>query len=228
MKVEKVVTIGDVHAPHTDRKQLAEVLKYIKSEKPQIVFQMGDAFDMYSFSRYASSVNLHTPRQELTEGRAILEDMWRQIRKSVPRAKCYQLLGNHDDRVKKTLFSKAAELEDLVDLQSLWRFDGVETQKSSRDEIIIKVNGEDVVFQHGHRSRLGDHVRFNQMSTVVGHSHLGGVVFHKFKDKTLFELNAGFCADAESIPLAYTAQRISKSVPGFGVIDKYGPRFISL
>ncbi len=108
--------------------------------------------------------------------------------------------------------------------KGLWEFDGVTTMGSERDELII----DGILYMHGFRKH-GDHVKYNLMSTVCGHSHTGGVVFHPIKGKTLFELNAGYLGDPKSAALSYTRQsKISKWTLGLGYIDDYGPRFVPL
>ena len=66
----------------------------------------------------------------------------------------------------------------------------------------------------------------NLKNTVVGHSHLGGVVYRNTFNGIIWELNAGFCGDTESKALSYTPQRLTKWTKGFGFIDALGPRFI--
>lgn len=107
----------------------------------------------------------------------------------------------------------------------LFSFKGVTTQPSERDELIL----EGILFMHGFRSKLGDHVYHNQLSTVVGHSHQGGCAYVRKGNKTLWELNCGFIGDPDSVPMSYTRQRtISRWTQGYGIIDKFGPRFVPL
>lgn len=159
------------------------------------------------------------------QGRQMAEHMWAKIRKDCPHAECYQLKGNHDSRPLDRTLEKYPEIEALLDIQALWEFPGVTTQRSERDELIIN----DIVFMHGYRSKLGDHARHNQKNTVCGHSHRGGVWNGRLGDQVVWELNAGHISDPTSIPLSYSKQRkISNTVAGFGLIDRYGPRFVAL
>jgi predicted MPP superfamily phosphohydrolase len=210
----KAVIIGDTHFPWVDWKLLRETIDFIDDFGPGIVIQMGDLFDFYSFSRYARTLNLCTPKWEVKAGREGAEEMWSLIQSAAPRAKCYQLRGNHDERVAKQVLAKFPEAEallDLLDYDKLWRFDGVKTMKSQSEELILN----------------GDHMRHNLMNTVTGHSHHGGVTTMRYRGKSLWELNAGAVADMKAKPLKYGLNnKLTKSVLGFGVIDKHGPRFI--
>jgi len=155
-----------------------------------------------------------------------MEEIWERARQAAgPKTLCYQLLGNHDDRLIKRVMDSMPEAERFLDhSRELWRFKGVKTQESSRDELIL----DGVWYMHGYRQH-GDHVKYNLMSTVVGHLHTGGVVFMRLRGKVLFELNCGHLANERAVPLSYTAQkRHSKWTTGIGVIDGEGPRFIPI
>lgn len=159
------------------------------------------------------------------------ERFWQNVQKLAPKAKCYQLKGNHDERPLKTLAKKGAvEYEPLVSksLNELFTFPGVWTQTEERDELILKIAGQEIMFMHGFYLKPLQHTRENQMSTVFGHLHYGYTAFIPQKDNILFELNAGYIADREAFPLSYTRQRkVGRWTQGFGWIDKNGPRFIS-
>ena len=65
------------------------------------------------------------------------------------------------------------------------------------------------------------------MNVVCGHSHVGGVKFIPRGLNPLWELNTGHCLDRHAEPFSYTKQkRLSNWLPGFGIIDNYGPRFV--
>lgn len=158
------------------------------------------------------------------KARKMAEDFWIEIKDAAPSAKLKQLKGNHDERPSKQLIEKAPEYDFLLKhIDELFSFGGVWTQKSERDELIMG----NILFQHGFRSKLGDHCKHNKMNTVCGHTHKGGVHFERLGKEVIWELNAGYLGDPESLPLSYTKQRkISKWTKGLGIIDKDGPRFI--
>lgn len=216
--------LGDLHAPFNHRKATAAAIELIRKMKPKIVVQIGDLLDLYSFSRFPRSLNVMTPIQEIKSGRKITEEFWREIRSATGRGvECFLLKGNHDARLSKRIAEAMPEVEGMA-AAGLWTFEGVQTMENERDELII----DGVLYMHGYRKH-GDHVKYNLMSTVCGHSHVGGVVYHPIKGKTLFELNAGYLGDPKSAALSYTKQsRISKWTLGMGYIDEYGPRFIPL
>lgn len=225
--MSKILVLGDLHFPYHNKKALKEVLYAIKQEKPKYVVQIGDLYDQYSFSRFTRK-NITLPETELRDARGFAEEMWSRIHSSS--IKSFQILGNHDMRLIKRVEEKLPEAQELIkkSLMELYRFKGITTIEDDRDELVIN----NTMFIHGYRSRLGDHMRFNKMSTVVGHSHVGGVVFEQYRGNILFELNAGYLADETAEPLRYRPQTSSRWTLGYGLITyRKGiacPQFIPL
>jgi len=218
-----IFIFGDLHFPFASKPAVSWALKSVKYHKPKIIIQIGDLYDMFSFARFSKTRNLMTPKQELEAGRKDAEEFWLEVKHIAPKADYFQLKGNHDERVFKRMLDQAPEFESMLSINHIWEFPKVRTIRQEREELII----DDICFIHGYRTKLGDHVRFNHMSTVVGHSHTGGVHFMPLKGKTLWELNVGFLGDRFTTPLSYTKQRqVTRWTLGYGVIDTCGPRFI--
>lgn len=215
--------IGDVHAPFTNTASLRRIEAIAREIKPQFIIQVGDALDLYSWSKYSKTLNLMTPQNELELGKKMLYTMWENLKKASPKSKCFQLIGNHDERIVKKLMEKAPELQFLYKVEAIFDLPrGIELSNCEREELII----DDILFMHGHR-KFGDHVKHNRMNTVCGHLHKGGVVFERMGKKTIWELNCGFIAQTDSVPMTYSKQtKISHYTQGVGLIDSMGPRFI--
>lgn len=217
-----VVAIGDTHFPYNNPVTIRGILDFIKQTKPDVVVQMGDLYDMYSASKYPRSYNITTPEHEMSWGRLDAEKMWAGVRKAAPKAKCFQLMGNHDDRPLKRTLESTPELEHVVAryVSDLLAFPGVETVGGREPLVIDGVN-----YEHG-ALKAGQHAIANNMPTVVGHSHVGGVIFNG----RLWELNAGWCGDIYAKCFSYVRTRLvaSRTTQGFGVVDAMGPRFIAL
>lgn len=216
-----MVAVGDIHYPFHCKRWERWVLEQIKAIQPAYVVQVGDLKDFFFASRYAKSLNLMTPKQEITEGQKLAEDFWGAVKVRAPKARRIQIKGNHDARIDKRLFEKAPELEDLIDLESHLTFPGVETTHTEAQETFI---GE-VVLQHGHM-KFGAHALHNLAPTITGHSHRGGVALFQNRRGWFFELNAGCGADRDSPAFAYRNRRtLDGWTLGLGVIDELGPRF---
>lgn len=226
----RFIILGDMHLPWINKKTLGQFFDHLASEKFDYCIQIGDIFDYYSQSRFARSHDLMTPKEEVIQAKVMAIDFWARVHKIQKKIKCYQIKGNHDDRPEKRLYEKSPELAPFFDFKSPYEFKNVTTQHSSRDELILGKK-EKICFMHGFRTKLGDHAKWNQMPTVCGHTHRGGVVFSTIRgdrgeDRIIYELNAGLCADTSAAPMRYSAQAITHWTQGYGVIDDYGPRFI--
>lgn len=222
--MRRILVLGDLHCPFQNKKAVDWVIGLAKDKQPDAIVQIGDATDMFAFSRYPKVLPM-LPEEELSLARLALEDIWKRLRSASPKAKCYQLIGNHDERPLKKIVTHAPELAPFVDkgIRQLFTFPGVKTIHDPKEELIL--NG--IIFQHGHRSRLGDHCTYNQKSTVCGHSHTGGVVFRRNLKGVFYELNAGLLGDFEQPAFGYRAQRKQHTwTLGAGFIDELGPRFI--
>lgn len=211
----KIIVVGDLHLPFHNRLAVKQLMKAIEREKPSVVIQIGDLYDLYNFSRF-SKKNMLTSKKELRRARIEGQRFWADVKVRSPKAQCYQLLGNHDIRISKRVADKVPELVEFVEdaLKPLFTFKGVKTIYDVREE--LKIHG--ITFIHGYLSGLGDHMRYYQSPVVCGHSHLGGVVFRKSNGRIIWELNAGYLADEKSEPLMYRPHNTSKWTLGYGLI----------
>lgn len=223
--MSKILVLGDIHFPFHNKRALKEVLLTIKNEKPTHVVQIGDLYDQYSFSRFTRK-NLERPEDEMRRGREDAVDMWNNICRNVPNSKKYQILGNHDVRLIKRVQERLPEAQELVkkSVMELYRFKGVQTIEDDRS--ILKIG--DIAFHHGYLSKLGDHMKYLSQKTVVGHSHIGGVIFEQRAGKIIWELNAGYLADETAEPLRYRPTKTSKWTLGYALITNGNPQFIPL
>jgi predicted MPP superfamily phosphohydrolase len=223
--MERVLAIPDCHYPFHNQDSLSLVYALIEKLHPTVVIQLGDLYDMYSFSKYPRSQDIMTPAEEIAEGRLAAEAMWRNVIKSASKTtRMIQLFGNHDVRPKKRIEEKYPEIASLIDLNHLWQFHNVETINEDRAKFEI----DGVIYTHGFRSKLGDHMKFLGKSVVRGHSHRAGVVWLNQWDKLLFEMECGFIADDKAEPLKYTHTQQMQWIQACGFISDYGPQIVPL
>lgn len=220
-----LATISDIHWPFSCQRVIDKFYEYVAAELPEYVILNGDAWDMYSHSKFARSHNIFTPREEQRLAREANEKFWLEIKRIHPNSKCYQLMGNHDLRPLKRVLESYPEAEDWVKekIQSLFTFPGVTTLHDHREEL---QPDEDTLVFHGYRGKLGDHRDFTLTNVHVGHTHHGGVVYRMIRGGHIYECNSGFAGDPEAKGLTYTPQKTTTQTPGFSVRDKWGARFI--
>lgn len=219
-----IASISDIHWPFHSQRVIDAFLKYVGNNKPDFVFLNGDAWDMYSHSKFPRSHNIFTPREEETTAREQNIKFWESIILASPNSICTQMMGNHDIRPMKRVLEVYPEAEDWIKerLTKLFTFQGVNIIFDPREEVILG----DICIFHGYRSGLGQHRDYTLLNCINGHTHVGGTVFRRIRGQTLWELNSGLAGDPEAKGLTYTPQKITHWTPGFGVVDKNGPRFI--
>lgn len=222
----RTLYVPDTHFPFEHKPTLEKIYRFAEKEKPEYIVQVGDLKDRYSHSRFPRSHNVFTPDQEEELSHKGAVEMWKELKKSNPKARCIQLLGNHDVRPLKQGLERYPEAESWImeGLKKSMTFEGVETVYDPRQELFLPGN---VAVIHGHMSQLGAHMADFLMNVVHGHRHTGGVVFRAVKGKILWELDCGFAGDPESKGLSYTPTKLSKHTLGWGWTDEYGPRFIA-
>jgi predicted phosphodiesterase len=217
--------ISDIHWPFHCQRVIDAFWVYIEEYQPEWVIVNGDAWDMFSHSKFPRSHNIFTPRDEEKMAREQNEKFWAEVRRRSPNSKCVQMMGNHDIRPLKRILESYPSAEDWVarELERLFTYEGVKTIHDPREELHL---AEDIIVFHGYRSKLGDHRNYTLLSCINGHTHVGGVVWRQIRGGVLFEMNSGVAGDPMSKGLTYTPQKITHWTPGFGAIDAFGPRFI--
>jgi len=218
--VSKVFVISDMHFPFHSKRGYKKILKLIALEKPTHVVQIGDLLDQYVFSNYPRKMEI-TPDNDVSRGLLLAHDMWAKIKKIVPKAKCYQLIGNHDVRLSKRINERIPELAGFFNHKSLYKFKGVWTAPSDRSFLTLF----GVKYVHGWLSRSIDHARHFNAPTVHGHRHRPTVEVER---PGLWSMDVGFCANEKSAPLQYTMSKLTKWTMACGIVENGQPRLIFL
>jgi len=217
------IAIGDIHAPFHDPRAIKHLFKRLArlakaGHRPKIIVQGGDAYDRYSNNRFGRSFWID-PEQEDAIARQFMEQFWSKMKEIFPRAKCYQLFGNHELRLTKQSQQRTPELNHYLTqkLVELSEFKGVTLVKDARAALVT----DGIHWRHGHKSKLGDHMMETHENYVTFHTHRGGTFFHPWAGHTKFELNAGFLGNRHHHALRYTAyKKFTKWTLGDGLIWK--------
>lgn len=215
----KVFVISDSHFPFHNEGAFKKVMKLIKKERPNAVVHIGDLLDQYVFSKYTKSSSV-TPDNDVIKGLKIAKEMWATIRKIVPKAKCYQVIGNHCVRLGKRISEKLPELVEIYDPLSMYAFPGVKVLKSYRDHLVL----DKVIYTHGWLSKSIDHAKHFTMPTVHGHRHRMCIETYG----KLWSMDVGHIADENSLPLSYTQSKVTNWTLGCGLVVDGKPQLIFL
>jgi hypothetical protein len=225
----RIAIAGDLHEPYSKDAYLEEFYRGVSRLKPNAVVQMGDAYDLNNFTvKYTPDPTIR-PDYELVEGRKRLERFWARVKKYAPRARRLQLLGNHDARILKYIWAGGPRMAALAarydDFRDLWKFNGVESARTGRD--IFEIDG--ILFTHGWMCGVpGKHAARFGRNTVVGHTHKQGLIPVQKWDGVIWEMNVGYMGDEKAPVFTYNASAFIDATPGYGIIDRDGPRLVTL
>ena len=97
-----VVIASDIHIPFQDNAAVRSFVKYCKEKQPEVVVLNGDVLDMFMLSRFTKGEG-RNPLEEMTMCQGFLDS----LRKAVPNADIYYVIGNHENRLEKYVLNKA-------------------------------------------------------------------------------------------------------------------------
>lgn len=201
--------IGDTHFCFQSKYAISQVLDVVEDRNKLTtelrcgldIFQVGDLYDCLSQSSFSRPHNFHmSAQQELDESEAAAREFWQAVRRRAPKARCYQILGNHCIRPRAFVAKRAPEALPLIEkkFKEIFTFPGVETIFDPRERLIV----DDIWITHGHMNKLGDHVKaINGRHDVIhGHTHRAGVFWYATNNiqpqaDLRFELDVGFLGD---------------------------------
>lgn len=148
MGLEKHVNIGDTHGVFVEQPVWKAVLDFIKDFKPDQINLLGDMIDFYEISRFDKN-----PMRRVVLGREIdftREVVLAEVRRAAPKARIKWSEGNHENRLKRFLWSRAPELASLpgLDMRSLFNLGKLKIEYLEGN---IEVG--DVQLTHGHMAR---------------------------------------------------------------------------
>lgn len=96
------VLYGDTHIPFHDQRSLDVVAQVIRIARPNVIAHQGDLLDCYHLSRFDKNPKrIHRLQDEIDAARQHLA----AFRLLAPEARFIYLSGNHEDRLRRTLWS---------------------------------------------------------------------------------------------------------------------------
>ena len=221
----KILCWPDSHYPFVNKEAEAKMIEYAIEHQPDYIIQVGDLLDCYAASKFPRSQNIFTPKEEEALGIGMARDAWKKLREGCPKAKCYQLMGNHDVRILKRTLESLPIAEHWIEayFKQLFSFEGVETIFDTRQELEI----DGILFTHGFLGS-GSHKDYYLKNVIHGHDHKLYVMHRRIHGQSIFEMSCGFIGDVESKPLSYTSSKLANFQLGFGWVDQWGARTIHL
>lgn len=92
-----VIIASDIHIPFQDDAAVRSFVKHCKEKQPEVVVLNGDVLDMFMLSRFTKGEG-RNPLEEMTMCQGFLDS----LRKAVPNADIYYVIGNHECFDKRT------------------------------------------------------------------------------------------------------------------------------
>lgn len=190
-KWRTAILYGDIHKPYTDLAAEQVLFGIIREAQPDLIVNMGDATDCYTISRFLTDpTRLQNLQDDLDATRAHVH----QVAQLAPQARRILLGGNHEDRLRKTIwdlpgaarelaklrvFQKAMTWPNLLDLDAIgWEW--IDYTKQPAPNIIPRL-----VLKHGDvvrkwsawtaKAEWEKHAR----SGASGHTHRLGTFYHR-------------------------------------------------
>lgn len=217
--MRKVLAIPDLHAPFTDLAAVDYFVSTARMLQPDIIFQLGDAYDCYSFSKFPHSPNIMTPRQEMIEGHQLLSAFWKRMRDACPTAELIQITGNHEARISKRILEAAPAALDFLEVGSLYEFGDVSVVRDPRKETEI----DGILYIHGFLSTPAKHLAYFNQSVVHGHTHRMSIISRPTHSRMIFAAECGHAGDLDLVPMQYTPTVRSHWTISAMLISEYGP-----
>lgn len=224
-KLPKILCWPDSHYPFVNKEAEGKMIQFAIEHQPDYIIQVGDLLDCYAASKFPRSQNIYTPKDEEALGIGMAREAWDKLRKGCPKAKCYQLMGNHDVRMLKRTLESLPIAEHWIEkyFRELFTFEGVETIFDTREELEIA----GILFTHGFLGS-GTHKDYYLKNVIHGHDHKLYVQHRRIHGENIFEMSCGFLGDVEAKALSYTSSKLANFQLGFGWVDEWGARTIHL
>ena len=172
-----MAVLQDTHNPFQDQRVLREVELFLAELQPDLVVYPGDMGDFYLLSKFDKN---HARANSLQKDLNSTAQLFKRHRTLMPNTRMIFELGNHEDRLRKFLWSKSPALAslDVLTVEGLYKLtdSGVECVDYAEG---ILFNGNFLV-THGELIRAHSGYTAKGMSDkhgesgMHGHTHRGG------------------------------------------------------
>ncbi len=196
------VVAQDYHIPFQDQRSVREVELFMGELQPDLILHPGDMSDFYQLSKFDRNPNRGKGGTIQTEC-TMTAALFRRERELCPNARILVEPGNHWDRLRRYLWSKAPELSDLdcLQIESLMKLKESEIELIGADEGVL-INGNflvthaEIVRAHSGWTAKGMSDKHGG-SGMHGHTHRGGS-YYKSNRSGVYGWWENFCLDLDT------------------------------
>jgi len=213
MKKNKVLVIGDTHAPALHKGYIPFLKKIYKKHGCNRVVHIGDLVDWNAISFHEKDPSMPGAAEEYREAFKQV----RQLHKAFP--KVDYMMGNHCSLPSRKAKTIGLPEEVLCDFKTLWGLDGWTIHPRYHDLVI-----DGVIYRHGDKGKGGAHAAHKNaqaefMSLVQGHLHAqAGVDYHANQEDCVFGMQVGCGVDHSHPAMNYGRVYSAKPIVGCGVV----------
>ncbi len=193
--LKRAVVYGDTHIPFESPSALAVVRKVITLAKPDVLINVGDLFDAWQISRFPKDPRRKESFQyDIFLGIEHLND----FAAAAPKAALYFLEGNHEERLRRTVWGMKDEARQLAgldifekyvnwqtilregELSERWTFVSYDDQPVEIIPQLLAKHGTKLASGMGASGRTAfkEWISYG-MSGFSGHTHRLGDFFHR-------------------------------------------------
>lgn len=193
--------------PFEDAKALKIVCALIKDVQPTKIVHLGDLIDCYQISSFDKDPDRKSSLQDDIDAAAI----WLgHLKRAAPKAKCYLLEGNHEDRLRRTIWRMPEAQRELTQLRAFkdgitwpkllgldalgWEF--IASQGQARAAIVprLVIKHGQVVRRWSAQSAKAEWERYGR-SGISGHTHRMGKFYTRDFNGNHLWVEAGCTCD---------------------------------
>jgi len=212
---KKIVFVSDIHAPFHDEKAVKACLSFIKWWKPDTIIFLGDVVDFYAVSHFDKDPQRKLQLQDEIDSAIGILKKFSQLS---PKSNKIFLKGNHEHRLQKFLWSKAAELSGLrmMNVPSLLELDRLKIKYEDTGKIIINntiIKHGNIVRKFASYSAKGEFESCG-VSGISGHTHRLGHYYHTHHGGEYTWLECGCLCNMEA---EYMEGKVANWQHGFGI-----------
>lgn len=181
---EMHVVLSDQHIPFQDPVIEDLSIDFLAEHQPKVIHLLGDVLDFYSLSSFDKDPQRRETLQDELDGAT---RYFKRLRKVCPKARIIYSEGNHENRLRRYLWSQARALsnlrtlsfEELLGLKE-FNIEWVDASAPYRMGHLLFIHGELVrrasgASAKGHMDKFGCNV-------IHGHTHRLGAHYHRTYD----------------------------------------------
>lgn len=184
----KILIGSDFHVPFQDKAAVDCFIDHAIETQPEAIVIAGDLLDFYRLSKYVKAAG-KDPKTEIEEGKIILQS----LREGCPYSDIYYTIGNHESRLENYVYTKAPDVEGLIDSF----YDMLDCPKlhvkpchrvNFNNEFVVKHG--DLVSQKAGQTAIKE-LQSMMMSGASGHTHRLVKIIHRANGKKYYYLETG-------------------------------------